>query len=72
MTRSSRKSRKKREKYYWHPRGRKKDEIIYEVADLFFHTLMVLGYHDISMNDIYCELGKRFGKSGSRPHRDGR
>ena len=53
-------------------KGGKKDEIIYEVADLFFHTLMVLGYHDISMNDIYCELGKRFGKSGLRPHRDGR
>lgn len=47
-------------------KGGKKEEIIYEVADLFFHTLMVLGYHDVSLQDIYQELGKRFGKSGLR------
>ena len=45
-------------------KGGKKEEIVYEVADLFFHTLMVLGYHGISLQDIYQELGKRFGKSG--------
>ena len=45
-------------------KGGKKEEIVYEVADLFFHTLMVLGYHDIPLQDIYQELGKRFGKSG--------
>jgi phosphoribosyl-ATP pyrophosphohydrolase/phosphoribosyl-AMP cyclohydrolase len=39
---------------------------VYEVADLFFHTLMVLGYHDLALHDIYQELGKRFGKSGLR------
>ncbi len=48
-------------------KGGKKEEIVYEVADLFFHTLMVLGYHDLSLQDIYQELGKRFGKSGLRP-----
>jgi phosphoribosyl-ATP pyrophosphohydrolase/phosphoribosyl-AMP cyclohydrolase len=48
-------------------KGGKKDEIVYEVADLFFHTLMVLGYHDIKLQDIYQELGRRFGKSGLRP-----
>jgi phosphoribosyl-AMP cyclohydrolase / phosphoribosyl-ATP pyrophosphohydrolase len=48
-------------------KGGKKEEIIYEVADLFFHTLMVLGYHDVTLQDIYQELGKRFGKSGLRP-----
>jgi phosphoribosyl-AMP cyclohydrolase / phosphoribosyl-ATP pyrophosphohydrolase len=47
-------------------KGGKKEEIIYEVADLFFHTLMVLGYHDVTLQDIYQELGKRFGKSGLR------
>ena len=45
----------------------KKEEIIYEVADLFFHTLMVLGYHEVSLQEVYQELGKRFGKSGLRP-----
>jgi phosphoribosyl-ATP pyrophosphohydrolase/phosphoribosyl-AMP cyclohydrolase len=47
-------------------KGGKKDEIIYEVADLLFHTLMVLGYHDVALQDIYQELGRRFGKSGVR------
>ncbi len=47
-------------------KGGKKEEIVYEVADLMFHTLMVLGYHDLELHDIYQELGKRFGKSGLR------
>jgi phosphoribosyl-ATP pyrophosphohydrolase/phosphoribosyl-AMP cyclohydrolase len=47
-------------------KGGKKEEIVYEVADLFFHTLMVLGYHEVTLQDIYQELGKRFGKSGLR------
>ncbi len=50
-------------------KGGKKEEIIYEVADLFFHALMVLGYHDISLQEIYEELGKRFGKTGLRPEK---
>lgn len=48
-------------------KGGKKEEIVYEIADLFFHTLMVLGYHELSLQEIYQELGKRFGKSGLRP-----
>lgn len=47
-------------------KGGKKDEIVYEVADLFFHTLMVLGYHEVPLEEIYRELGHRFGKSGLR------
>ncbi len=47
-------------------KGGKKEEIVYEVADLLFHTLMVLGYHQVSLQDIYEELGRRFGKSGLR------
>ena len=45
-------------------KGGKRDEIIYEVADLFFHTLMVLGYHEVSLQEVYQELGSRYGKSG--------
>jgi phosphoribosyl-AMP cyclohydrolase / phosphoribosyl-ATP pyrophosphohydrolase len=48
-------------------KGGKKDEIVYEIADLLFHTLMVLGYHDVPLRDVYEELGKRFGQSGLRP-----
>lgn len=43
-----------------------REEVIYEVADLLFHTLVVLGYHGISLQDIYQELASRHGKSGLR------
>ena len=48
-------------------KGGKREEIVYEVADLLFHTLMVLGYHDLSLHEVYEELGTRYGKSGLRP-----
>jgi len=37
-------------------------EIIWETADLWFHTLVLLGHHNISPAEIYQELQKRFGK----------
>jgi phosphoribosyl-ATP pyrophosphohydrolase len=45
-------------------KGGVRDEIVYEAADLFFHTLVLLGYHDIPLDDIYGELRRRFGISG--------
>lgn len=50
----------------------KTDEIVHEVADLLFHTLVVLGYHDLTLQDIYKELGGRFGRSGLRAKVEGR
>jgi phosphoribosyl-ATP pyrophosphohydrolase/phosphoribosyl-AMP cyclohydrolase len=47
-------------------KGGKKKEIIYETADLLFHTLVALGYHDIKPEEVYQELAGRFGKSGLR------
>ena len=52
-------------------KNQKRDEIIYETADLFFHTLLVLGYHDVTLSEVYRELGARFGKSGIRPVPEG-
>jgi len=43
-----------------------REEIIYEMADLWFHTLVMLGHYSIPPEEIYQELGKRFGKSGIR------
>ncbi len=43
-----------------------REEIIYEMADLWFHTLVMLGHYSISPDEIYQELGKRFGKTGIR------
>ena len=34
----------------------KRDAIIYEIADLLFPTLVVMGYHDIAPQEIYDEL----------------
>lgn len=45
-------------------KGGKREEIVYETADLFFHTLVLLGYYDIDLEDIYAELRRRFGTSG--------
>ncbi len=42
----------------------KKERIIYEMGDLFFHALVAMGYHNIPPEEIYRELGRRFGKSG--------
>ncbi len=41
-----------------------KDKIIYEVADLWFHTLVLLRHKDIEVDKIQDELSKRFGLSG--------
>lgn len=45
-------------------KGGARGEIVYETADLFFHTLVLLGYHDIPLDDVYAELRRRFGLSG--------
>jgi phosphoribosyl-ATP pyrophosphohydrolase/phosphoribosyl-AMP cyclohydrolase len=31
-----------------------------------FHTLVVLGYHGITLQEIYQELASRMGKAGLR------
>jgi len=40
------------------------EQVIYESADLLYHTLVGLGYRDISPDRIKQELAKRFGISG--------
>jgi len=45
-------------------KGGVRDEIVYEVADLFFHTLVLLGHQNIPPEEVYAELRRRFGTSG--------
>jgi phosphoribosyl-ATP pyrophosphohydrolase len=45
-------------------KGGDRDEVIAEVADLFFHVLVLLGHYDIPPEKIYAELRRRFGLSG--------
>ena len=45
-------------------KGGDRDEVVYEVADLFFHVVVLLGYYDLPPEKIYAELRRRFGLSG--------
>ena len=42
----------------------KTDEVIYETADLWFHTLVMLSHLNLSVDDILKELERRFDLSG--------
>jgi phosphoribosyl-ATP pyrophosphohydrolase len=41
-----------------------RDKIVYEVADLWFHTMVLLAEKDLSADDVLNELARRFGVSG--------
>ena len=45
-------------------KGGVREEIVYETADLFFHTLVLLGHQDIPLEEVFDELRRRFGISG--------
>jgi phosphoribosyl-ATP pyrophosphohydrolase len=45
-------------------KGGVRSEIICETADLLYHTLVLLAYHNVSLDDVYAELRRRFGVSG--------
>ena len=38
--------------------------IIHEIADLWFHTIILLKYHNLNSKDVLDELEKRLGISG--------
>ncbi len=40
------------------------EKIIYEVADLWFHTLVLLAHKDLKPSDVLNELARREGLSG--------
>ena len=41
-----------------------KEQLIYETADLWFHTLVLLVDQGLKPDDVFQELGRRFGVSG--------
>ncbi len=41
-----------------------REQIIYETADLWFHTLVMLAHQGLGPGDILTELARRFGLSG--------
>lgn len=42
----------------------KREQIIYETADLWFHTLVMLAQQGLGPDDVLDELARRFGLSG--------
>jgi phosphoribosyl-ATP pyrophosphohydrolase len=45
-------------------KGGERSEIVCETADLFYHTLVLLACRDVSLDEVYSELRRRFGVSG--------
>ncbi len=45
-------------------KGGNREEIIYETADLWFHTLVLLSHNNIGPQAVLDELDRRFGLSG--------
>ena len=41
-----------------------KDQVVYEIADLWFHTLVLLAQQGLRPDDVLNELARRFGISG--------
>jgi len=45
-------------------KGGERSEIVCETADLLYHTLVLLAYRDVALDEVYAELRRRFGTSG--------
>jgi len=43
------------------------EQIVWETADLWFHTLVALGYHEIPPEAVFAELERRFGQPARTP-----
>jgi len=41
-----------------------KDKLVYEIADLWFHTMVLMADQGFSSDDVLQELARRFGVSG--------
>ena len=45
-------------------KGGNREEVVYEIADLWFHSLVLLAYYDLGPASVISELERRFGQSG--------
>jgi phosphoribosyl-ATP pyrophosphohydrolase len=44
--------------------GADKSKLVYEVADLWFHSMIALAHYDLQPSDVVDELARREGLSG--------
>lgn len=47
------------------------ERLVAEVADLWFHTLVLMGARGLSARHVFAELGRRHRPADGRPSRDG-
>ena len=47
-----------------------KEEILYEMGDLWYHCMVLLAFHNITPNDLFAELMNR--RNGGEYHRFGK
>ncbi|KPK39343.1 MAG: phosphoribosyl-ATP pyrophosphatase [Gammaproteobacteria bacterium SG8_47] len=45
-------------------KGGDRAQIVYETADLWFHTLIMLAHQGVTPQEVLAELARRFGVSG--------
>ena len=43
---------------------KKKEKVIHETADLWFHTMILLSNEEVKIEEVLAELKSRFGTSG--------
>ncbi len=46
------------------PSAENREHLVYEIADLWFHTMVLLASQNLSSEEITVELQRRFGLSG--------
>jgi phosphoribosyl-ATP pyrophosphohydrolase len=44
-----------------------RQQIVHELADLWFHCMVLMSEEGLSHSDIFKELETRFGRKGGRP-----
>ena len=59
MTRSSRKSEKRRWRLSLRPRNPDSDEVKYEICDFLYHMMVLMAEREVSWKDITKELAER-------------
>ncbi len=45
-------------------RASDRSHVVHEAADLLFHTLVLIGWADVSLDEVRAELKRRHGTSG--------
>ena len=45
-------------------KGGSREAVVHETADLWFHCLVMLAWHDVEVAEVLAELERREGRSG--------